>query len=467
MNKINLAFAVATPLAATVTLTLMRPALAVSAFTTFTCATVSACVIGNNTSSGPGVQGTSALGEGVTGQAKFNSTTSANGQAGVLGQDLSASGIFNAGVSGTSVRGVGVRGTSSSNAGVSGISTSATGVRGTSTSASGVVATTNTGPQAILGQGVTTVGVAGRVTSSGTGVLASTPNGVALNASAHSGIGVEANGNIGLIASDAGVASHVTDLFVNGFGAQLVRVNNSHGVDVLTTSNFGITNAFAITAGSGAVGTGVNSNGGYAGVQGSAAAPTAYGVQGNNTNNAASVAVRANGFGGPEFVGNGSNGVDNFVVDNSGNVFAHSFNATLSASTRTANGGVIQTYSHETRSPTIEDFGEAALTSGQAYVRLDSGFSSALVPGVPYFVFITPLGPTRGMLYVSQRTQLGFYVHESGVPGSSVAFDYRVVGKRFIPASAPQVLVTTHAAKTPPSIPTFAATPKERPAIPH
>jgi hypothetical protein len=483
MKKFNPTFLVAVALAGLMVVTSTRPSLALQAFVTIVnCAISTACVVGNNTSTGPGVQGTSSLGRGVVGQTKRNSTLSSNGQAGVLGQDLSTSGIFDTGVSGTSVRGVGVLGTSSSNAGVSGTSTSGTGVRGTSSSTSGVVGTTSTGAQAILGQAVNTVGVKGQTTSSsgagagvqgisnasGSGVLGQSTNGIGLQGVAPHSAGVLGNGFIGVEAEDLSASTHTgTVLFGNGFGAQLFRLNNSHGTDVATVSDFGILNSFAITAGSSAVGTGVNANGAFAGVQGSAATANARGVQGNNTSSSGSTAVYANGFGGAEFRGNGSNGADNFIVDNSGNVFAHGFFATLAAAQPTTNGATIQTYSHETRSPTIEDFGEATLAAGHAYVRLDPSFSGALARGVPYFVFITPLGPTRGSLYVSQRTAGGFYVHENGGGASTVAFDYRIVGKRYMATNALRPMVTLHAPKIPPVIPTFETHPKTRSVIPH
>jgi hypothetical protein len=81
-------------------------------------------------------------------------------------------------------------------------------------------------------------------------------------------------------------------------------------------------------------------------------------------------------------------------------------------------------------------------------------------------VFITPLGPTRGSLYVAQRTPSGFYVHENGGGLSTVAFDYRIVGKRFVPTNAPQPTVMRNS-KIPPVIPTFEAHPKVRLVTPH
>jgi hypothetical protein len=367
MKKFNPTFLVAVALAGSMTLTAVRPSLAVQAFTTFSCATTAACVIGNNTGTGPGVQGISR-----------------------------------------------------SNAGVLGQSTSGTGVRGTSSSTTGVTGTTSTGNQAVLGQAISTVGVTGRTTSTGSGVgvqgltagfgtavLGNSASGIGIQGVGSHSVGVLGNGNTGVEGEDlsgTASASSRTVLFANGFGGQLFRANNSHGVDVATISDFGILNSFAIVAGSSAVGTGVNANGGFAGVQGSAATANARGVQGNNTSSGGSTAIYANGFGGREFTGNGSNGLDNFIVDDHGNVFAHAFFASLSAAQPTTSGAPIQTYSHETRAPTIEDFGEATLAAGHAYVRLDPGFSGSLARGVQYFVYITPLGPTRGSLYVAQRT---------------------------------------------------------------
>lgn len=417
MKKINPTFVVGLSLVAAMTLTMAQPSIALQAFTTFACATSTACVIGNNSSTGPGVQGIA-----------------------------------------------------KSNAGVFGQSTTGSGVRGQSSSTSGVVGTTSTGAQGILGQAASTVGVKGSTTSTttaGTGVSGTSAGfGFGVLGTATKSVGVEGNGLTGVEATDVSAATRTGNiLFLNGFGSAMLRANNSSGVDVLTLSNFGILNSFAITAGSANVGTGVNANGGFAGVQGSAAAATARGVQGNNTSNSGSTAVYANGFGGREFVGNGSNGVDNFIVDNSGNVFAHAFFATLSASQRTANGATIATYTHETRAPTIEDFGEASLAAGHAYVRLDPAFAGTLARGVQYYVFVTPMGATRGQLYVSQRTPTGFYVHESGVGGSTVAFDYRIVGRRLMPA-APAVVISHNAAKVLPIIPTFVSHPKTRTGLP-
>jgi hypothetical protein len=314
------------------------------------------------------------------------------------------------------------------------------------------------------------MGVQGIASGFGPGVFGQSSLGIGVEGTGSHTEGVLGNGNIGVEGEDfAGTNSPSTrdDVFANGFGGRLFRANNSHGVDVFVVNDTGFTTIQQLSAGTSTTITGVSGFGTGVGVQGSTNAtvfPDA-GIQGNNTGAAGSVAIRANGFGGREFVGNGSNGLDNFIVDNSGNVFAHSFNATLAATQATANGTAISTYSNEVRTPTIEDFGEATLVGGQVYVRLDSGFAGALARGAPYYVFITPMGPTHG-LYVSQRTSSGFYVREM-LPGTSrVTFDYRIVGKRYL-QSVPQPFVTRNAPKVPIAAPMLESHAKVRLGIPH
>src|SRR5947209_1984414 len=157
-----------------------HPAFAVQTFSVVTCtlAAPTTCVGGTNTSTGPGVQGISSLGFGNVGQTKFNSTSTANAKAGILGQDLSTSGINDEGVRGTSVRGLGVHGISSSRAGVRGDATTAQGLFGSSSSNAGAQGVSVSGP-GIVGQSTST-------TASG--------NGGTFNALGH-GNGIQANAN--------------------------------------------------------------------------------------------------------------------------------------------------------------------------------------------------------------------------------------------------------------------------------
>ena len=221
----------------------------------------------------------------------------------------------------------------------------------------------------------------------------------------------------------------------------------------------GLTTMYQATVGNANTFTGLYAQGYPVGVNGVDLSPsTGEGIQGQSSSGASTIAVYAKSNGGYLFDGD-AGGSSLFYVDNAGNVHAHSFTADLAASTRTQSGTAIQTYSHEVRMPTIEDFGEATLTLGHAYVRLDPNFANTLVRGVPYYVFITPLGATRGSLYVSQRTGAGFFVSENGGGASTVAFDYRIVEKRLVEnAAMPRVM--PHPASGHAVLPAFPTHPK-------
>lgn len=113
------------------------------------CKTVAACVFGNNTTNGPGVQGSSASGFGVAGistsnhgvdgtsnssfgvvgRTTMNSTSTSNARAGVLGTDSSTNKtLYNSGVAGISTYGDGVRGQSTSGHGVEGFASNGIGI---------------------------------------------------------------------------------------------------------------------------------------------------------------------------------------------------------------------------------------------------------------------------------------------------------------------------------------------------
>ena len=62
---------------------------------------------------------------------------------------------------------------------------------------------------------------------------------------------------------------------------------------------------------------------------------------------------------------------------------------------------------------------------GVANVQIGPDFAS-VIDRSWYYVFLTPLGDTRG-LYVSVKTPSAFQVRETSVDGTTLAFDYRIV----------------------------------------
>jgi hypothetical protein len=126
-------------------------------------------------------------------------------------------------------------------------------------------------------------------------------------------------------------------------------------------------------------------------------------------------------------------GVLVFRVDEGGNVWAAG-NADLDQGTKSA---IVQTQEYGRRklycmeSPGVwfEDFGTAQLANGQATVTIEPLFLQTINTGVPYHVFLTPLGDCNG-LYVTNKTATSFEVRELGGGSANVGFDYRIVAKR-------------------------------------
>jgi hypothetical protein len=76
----------------------------------------------------------------------------------------------------------------------------------------------------------------------------------------------------------------------------------------------------------------------------------------------------------------------------------------------------------------FEDFGAGKLKGGRATVKLDADFAKVIKRG-DYHVFFTPRGDCRG-LYVRSQGGASFEVRELAGGKSSVAFSYRIVGRR-------------------------------------
>jgi hypothetical protein len=82
----------------------------------------------------------------------------------------------------------------------------------------------------------------------------------------------------------------------------------------------------------------------------------------------------------------------------------------------------------ESPEPWFEDFGAGKLKRGRAVVRVDRDFAKVIKRG-DYHVFLTPRGDCRG-LYVRRQGGASFEVREHAGGKSSVAFSYRIVGRR-------------------------------------
>jgi hypothetical protein len=76
----------------------------------------------------------------------------------------------------------------------------------------------------------------------------------------------------------------------------------------------------------------------------------------------------------------------------------------------------------------FEDFGTGKLKRGRAVVKLDADFGKVIKRG-DYHVFFTPRGDCRG-LYVRSQGVASFEVRDLAGGKSSVAFSYRIVGRR-------------------------------------
>ena len=339
-----------------------------------------------------GVSGSSTNGTGVEGV-----TTNGAGYPvfGVLGRDL-----------GSSMNGVGVKGTSTSGSGVVGHSVSGNGVGGDSSSAPGVI------------------GISG----SNTGV---------------GGLSYYSYGVFGQSNTFIGVYGAIAE----GYGQASTQIPAVLGHDYATSGSFATSNS----------GVGGVSGHGF-GVRGTttntSSAPLGFGVLGEDTGlanvgveaeaiNTGGTALRAKALtSGVVMAGQGDLAKtacnttavhDVFSIDRAGNVRACgniTGNAAPLLVTRTVGGSRVVAYGPRQSQPTIEDFGQAQLTNGQAYVRLDSAFAATIDPRANYLVFITPGGPNHG-LYVSQRSLRGFVVRENPGGASTLVFDYRIVAKPF------------------------------------
>jgi hypothetical protein len=120
---------------------------------------------------------------------------------------------------------------------------------------------------------------------------------------------------------------------------------------------------------------------------------------------------------------------NNYAGAFKGNV---SVNGTLTASVKNAmvpfpDGTQRVLHCMESPEHWFEDFGAAKLKRGRKIVKLDANFAKVIKRG-DYKVFVTPEGECGG-LYV-RKSPASFEVREFGGGTSSVAFSYRIVGRR-------------------------------------
>jgi len=117
---------------------------------------------------------------------------------------------------------------------------------------------------------------------------------------------------------------------------------------------------------------------------------------------------------------------NNCIVDTAGDLTC---TGNVSGAVQGKGDRTVRLYAVQSPDNWFEDFGSATLSNGSATVQLDPNFAATVNTSVEYHVFITPKGDSEA-LYVANETALGFEVHEHGGGRSTIAFDYRIVGRR-------------------------------------
>jgi hypothetical protein len=346
-----------------------------------TCHSSKPCRQWSNTSTGPGFQGASSAGNGLVGQTTFFSKTT--GTAGVSGVDLatpnpSGTPLNNSGVNGQSATGFGVFGQTSSGIGVRALADAGFALVGNANGGDGVFGTTQSNIPGISSAGVFGEDVGS--TSLAQGVLGFSRTGIGVQ-----GDNFEAGKFLNAAFLGLTFSSSITTyfpaappggLFNSDIGEGVVAESSGSTAEALGAANFG----------SGPVMRG------YAGI-----AKTEV-MELDNTGNLI-IAGKLTGHGHPHSV------------------------------VHTAGAGDVVMYSPAQAGATVEDVGEARLSLGETYVRIDPRFGATMNRAHPYLVFVTPQGDTAG-LYVTQKTPDGFAVREHG-GRSNIAFDYRIVGEPY------------------------------------
>jgi len=348
-----------------------------------TCNTPTQCLFRKNLGTGVAIKGTGTQNNGIVGQTM--GVSSSKSFAAVLGDDLATPNP-----TGTP-RNVGVVGLTSTGTGVVGVTSTGVGVFAQAGEGQGLIATT-LGLDAIEGQ--TLGNIPG---DSAAGVFGFDAGGSSISE------GVEGNSGTGI-----GVRGEQFELGKNLNAAFLGLTHTQNIITFMPAEPPG--GLFNSDIGEGVV----------AEAQGPGAE-----------------ALAAANFGGGPLIRAYAGSTEKLDLDNSGNMIIAG-TLTQNGSPRdtlpTSTGRKVVLYGAMQSTATVEDFGEAQLSAGQAYVNIDPRFAATIDKTRTYLVFLTPQGDTPG-LYVAQKTAAGFLVREHGAR-SNVVFDYRIVAAPFEPQGA-------------------------------
>lgn len=130
--------------------------------------------------------------------------------------------------------------------------------------------------------------------------------------------------------------------------------------------------------------------------------------------------------------------------------------AGVHAQLTTTDGRHVLTYAPESATPTIEDLGAARLRDGAANIEIPADLASVMDRSNPYYVFLTPMGDTRG-LYVGTQNASSFQVRENMHGRSNVSFEYRIIA---VPRGAKNVRLPAAPEVKPPRLRKLPALPK-------
>jgi hypothetical protein len=424
----------------------------------------STAIYGDNTGTGntSGVEGitSSPAGRGVYG---FNTATTGT-NFGVVGSANSTSGIGVFGSNGAATgAATGVWGTTTSTAGIA-LKGSATGTSGSTT---GVLATVksptgtalvlqNTGAGKIIsGQSgssnteVFSVDGTGKVTGNGSGL--SNVNAATLGGNAASAFPTLNNANyfteymqvasylrgnamyvLNGDSTDAGAtAIEAVDKSPSGYGVY-GEADGAYGIGVYGIAleySYGV-NGVAVqpstTGADNGNGAGVwGDSGDWIGVLATSDTSNASFML-NNSSSDATLLIENESETGYVFEASGGLGLGYCNMDTKGNITC---SGSVGSAYPTSTNRTLSTYAVQATENWYEDIGTAQLTGGSASVHFDPNFMEAVNTSMPYQVFLTPKGDSKG-LYVSNEGPNGFEVHESGGGTVTMAFDYRIVAKR-------------------------------------